>query len=135
MKFNDKLEVIIWRMDISKSEFARQIGITYRGLANYLSGLRKPKKSVLQAISDFTRISEKDLLDEKFELELSREEDFLLNSGKSLREKNEASDFIRQSRGLFAGNSLSEDDKELLFACLEEIFYDAKEKAGKYGRG
>lgn len=135
MKFNDKLEVLIWRMDMSKSDFAKEVGITYRALANYLAGIRIPKKSILQAISDYVGINEKDLVDEKFELELSREEDFLLNSGKTLREKNEAADYIRQSRGLFAGNSLSDDDKELLFACLEEIFYDAKDKATKYGRG
>lgn len=42
MKMNEKLEIMLSRKRIKKTDFAHSIGITYRAFANYLNGTRIP---------------------------------------------------------------------------------------------
>lgn len=117
-----------------KTEYAASIDITYRALANYISGAREPKKDILTKLAKSFNVSPDVLTDDSVSLKLSREEEFLRRAGGRLRDRTHAIEYLEQSRGLFAGNSLSDDDKEALFACLEEIYFDAKKSAKKYGK-
>lgn len=48
MKMNEKLEIMLSRKRIKKTDFAHSIGITYRAFANYLNGTRNPRAETLQ---------------------------------------------------------------------------------------
>lgn len=133
MKFNEKLDILLSRNHVKRVEFADRVGITYRAFAYYMSDNRKPRKSVLEKIAKELKVTPEFLLDEDKEIKLTLEEKFL----RSISEKNsdspdsakitaEASKFLSQSRGLFAGNSLSEEDKQDLMRCLTEIYEDSR---------
>ena len=51
MKMNEKLEIMLSRKRIKKTDFAHSIGITYRAFANYLNGTRNPRAETLLKVS------------------------------------------------------------------------------------
>jgi len=128
MRLNEKLEVMIWRKGMKKTEFAGEIGITYRALANYISGARQPKKSVLLKIAAALDTDMVFLTDDAKSLTLSSEERFYFSATSEGRGLLDAKFYLEKTRELFAGNKLSEQDKQALFTCVTEIYFDAKNK-------
>lgn len=126
MKMNEKLEIMLGRKRIRKTDFAHSVGITYRAFANYMNGSRRPKKEILVKMADRLGMSPEHLGDDEFDLELTIEERFIKRTYASDRDKATAMQVLSESRGLFAGNSLSDEDKEALFQCLLEIYNDSK---------
>lgn len=133
MKFNEKLDILLSRRHVKRVEFADRVGITYRAFAYYMSDNRKPRKNVLARIAKELKVTPEFLLDEDQEIKLTMEEKFLRNiseknsdSPDSAKLTAEASRFLTQSRGLFAGNTLSEEDKQDLMRCLTEIYEDSR---------
>lgn len=126
MKMNEKIEIILGRKRIRKSDLAHNVGITYRAFANYMNGSRKPRPSTLSKIAEELQVSTEFLLDDSQELELTVEERFIKRVCASDADKAQTAQFLAQSRGLFAGNALSADDKEALLKCLLEIYEDSK---------
>lgn len=133
MKFNEKLDILLSRKRIKRVDFADRVGITYRAFAYYMSDNRKPRKSVLDRIAKELNVTPEFLLDDTKEISLSLEEKFLRSisekssdSPESAKMTAEASKFLSQSRGLFAGNTLSEEDKQDLMRCLTEIYEDSR---------
>lgn len=130
MKLNEKLEYLLARKRVSKTEFAQSVGITYRAFFYYLTGERKPRKDILRRIADNLDVTAEFLADDNAELELTADERFiktLLDSGKSSAG---AIKFFEESKGLFAGNSISDEDKEFLIKCLNEIYLDSRKNSG-----
>ena len=126
MKLSEKLDILISRRRIHKSTFAQNIGITYRALANYISGNRRPRPDLLVRIAKELDVPAELLVDDTQELELTVEERFLKRVHVGEPEKAQAAQFLAQSRGLFAGNALAPEDKEALLNCLMEIYEDSK---------
>lgn len=129
MKMNEKIELLLNRRHIKKNDFADSVGITYRAFANYLSESRSPRKAILERIADALDTTPEFLLDDNQELELTAEERFLKRVSDSGRDTTDAEKFLTQSRGLFAGNKLSDDDKEFLLECLTEIYNDSRSES------
>ncbi|MDE6727511.1 MAG: helix-turn-helix domain-containing protein [Oscillospiraceae bacterium] len=126
MKFNEKLDILLTRRNIKRVDFADRVGITYRAFAYYMSDTRKPRKSVLVRIAKALNVTPEFLLDDKMELNLTQEEKFIREMSSSGKNPAEAAKFLSQSRGLFAGNELSEEDKYNLMRCLTEIYEDSR---------
>ena len=74
MKMNEKLEIMLSRKRIKKTDFAHSIGITYRAFANYLNGTRNPRAETLQKMADQLQLTPEFLKDDSQELELRSEE-------------------------------------------------------------
>lgn len=126
MKLNEKLEIMLSRKRIKKTDFANSIGITYRAFANYLNGSRTPRADTLKKMADQLQLTPEFLTDDDQEIELTIEERFIRRICVSETDKAQASQFLAQSRGLFAGNTLSSEDKESLIKCLMEIYEDSR---------
>lgn len=131
MKMNEKLEIMLSRKRIKKTDFAHSIGITYRAFANYLNGTRNPRAETLQKMADQLQLTPEFLKDDSQELELTVEEQFILKICASDADKAQAAQFLAQSRGLFAGNMLNSEDKESLIKCLMEIYEDSRDNSGE----
>ena len=71
------------------------------------------------------------LLKDSQELELTVEEQFIRKICASDADKAQAAQFLAQSRGLFAGNTLNSEDKESLIKCLMEIYEDSRDNSGE----
>ena len=131
MKMNEKLEIMLSRKRIKKTDFAHSIGITYRAFANYLNGTRNPRAETLQKMADQLQLTPEFLKDDSQELELTVEEQFIRKICASDADKAHAAQFLAQSRGLFAGNTLNSEDKESLIMCLMEIYEDSRDNSGE----
>ena len=131
MKMNEKLEIMLSRKRIKKTDFAHSIGITYRAFANYLNGTRNPRAETLQKMADQLQLTPEFLKDDSQELELTLEEQFIRKICASDADKAQAAQFLAQSRGLFAGNTLNSEDKESLIKCLMEIYEDSRDNSGE----
>lgn len=133
MKFNEKLDILLNRRNIKRVEFAEKVGITYRAFAYYISDNRTPRRSVLERIARELNVTPEFLLDDSIEIQLSNEETLIRkisarneNSPETAKLTAEATRFLSQSKGLFAGNALSEEDKYDLMRCLTEIYEDSR---------
>jgi len=131
MKMNEKLEIMLSRKRIKKTDFAHSIGITYRAFANYLNGTRNPRAETLQKMADQLQLTPEFLKDDSQELELTVEEQFIRKICASDADMAQAAQFLAQSRGLFAGNTLNSEDKESLIKCLMEIYEDSRDNSGE----
>lgn len=131
MKLGEKLEYLLARKRLNKADFAKNVGVTNRALYYYISGERLPRKKVLKQMAEELGVEEEFLANDKIELELTSDERFiktLLESGKT---NAGAVKFLEESKGLFAGNSISNEDKEFLINCLNEIYLDSRKKDDK----
>ncbi len=125
MKMNEKIEIMLGRKRMKKTEFAESVGITYRAFANYMNGSRTPRPAILNRIADGLGLTPEFLTDDEKDLELTIEERFIKRMYDSGRDPAEAVGFLTKSRGLFAGNELSQEDKGFLLEVLTEILIDS----------
>lgn len=125
MLLGEKLEILISRKHMSKTDFAEKIGITYRGLANYLNGSRKPKKEVLERISNELGTSVDFLTNDSRNLILDSKERFVFNSTSDSASVKEAADYLEKGREIFECKTMSQEDKQALFSCLTEMYFNS----------
>lgn len=128
MTFRDKVEILLRRKGYKKTEFADKLGITYRALANYMSGARRPRAAILRRIQEELEVTADFLFDEKQGLVLDSEERFLYNSSEESTDTDKAMELLRQAKTVFQSDGLVSTDKQSLFSCLTEIYFDAINK-------
>ncbi|MDR1754047.1 MAG: helix-turn-helix transcriptional regulator [Eubacterium sp.] len=128
MELGLKLELLLRRRNYKKVDFAKDIGITYRALANYLAGKRKPREAILDRIAELLNTSPQILSDPRQSILMDSEERFIFNSSSGQRGIFEAADLLKRAKSIFSGNTLKNDDKQTLFACLSEIYFNEKQK-------
>ena len=131
MKMNEKLEIMLSRKRIKKTDFAHSIGITSARLQIILTVPAIPVPETLQKMADQLQLTPEFLKDDSQELELTVEEQFIRKICASDADKAQAAQFLAQSRGLFAGNTLNSEDKESLIKCLMEIYEDSRDNSGE----
>ena len=131
MKMNEKLDILLYRKRIRRVDFAESVGITYRAFAYYMSDTRRPRKSVLERIAKELDVTPEFLADDSVDMELTLEEHFIKRITDRGNDPTAAMKFLAQSRGLLAGNSLSEEDKSNLMRCLTEIYEDSLKNGKK----
>lgn len=125
MTFKDKIEILLLRKGYKKTEFAEKIGITYRALANYLAGTRSPKKAIMNKIENELGVTSSFLLDNNQSLVLNSEEGFFYNCSKDSVDSDKAMELLNQTKKLFSGNGLTSEDKQALFSCITEIYFNS----------
>lgn len=128
---NEKLDILLNRKRIRRVDFAESVGITYRAFAYYMSDTRRPRKSVLERIAKELDVTPEFLADDNIDMELTLEEHFIKRITDRGNDPTAAMKFLVQSRGLLAGNSLSEEDKSNLMRCLTEIYEDSLKNGKK----
>ncbi len=126
MTIEEKMDIMLNRRNIKRVDFAESVGITYRAFAYYMSGTRKPRRSILERIAKKLDTTPEFLLDDSKNLELTAEEKLIRTIARRGVDTSEAEKFLSKSRGLFAGNTLTSDDKARLMRCLAEIYEDSR---------
>ena len=126
MKLSEKLDILLTRRNERRVDFAEKIGITYRAFAYYMSDTRNPRRGILERIAKELNVSPEFLLDDSVDIKLTQEENFIRKLTENGKKSSDAVKFLSQSKGLFAGNSLSEEDKYNLMRCLTEIYEDSR---------
>lgn len=127
MQFGEKLKQLRTQHNMTQVDLAAKLGVTPRTLQNYENGKMYPKQTAL-----FGKIAE--LFNVKTDYLLTDEDYYIMDAvekggRKSMRD---VQTLVTEIGGLFAGGSLSEDDKEQVMMTINDLYWKAKQKNKKY---
>jgi len=137
MTIGEKIKLLRKRTGMTQAELAEKLAVTTRAVIYFEKNQRHPSDEIIKRLAEIYEISEEVLADDRKDLELTKEEKFIqrAKSEDNKRGKTEAEKFLEKCRVFFAGGSVSDEDMDLVFESLTEIFFDAKRKAkDKYGK-
>jgi len=137
MTIGEKIKLLRKRARMTQAELAEKLDVTTRSVIYFEKEQRNPSDDVMTKLSAVFDVPEDVLFDDRRSLELTKEEKFIqrAKSEDQKRGKTEAERFLDKCRVFFAGGSVSDEDMDLVFESLTEIFFDAKRKAKEsYGK-
>ena len=124
MNLPQKLEILIRRKAMTKTDFATLSGITYRALANYISGGRKPRPGILAKMAENLDTTTEFLLNDSKSLILTSEERFIFNAKSPEPVINAGLDLLCEARKIFGNSQLTQTDRQALFSLISEIYFN-----------
>ena len=127
--FGERLKALRTARGLTQEELCQELGIVRKTLSDYENGRRYPKST--QMISKICTIFEvsSDFL-------IGKEDELILEAGSryGARGSAKARKLINETTALFAGGELNEEDKELVFRAISELFWETREENKKYAR-
>ncbi len=100
---------------LTQEEMARRISVPLRTYQNYETGKYHPKNTEVYA-----------RLSGEFGLSIDELLGGVSPSGSLEDPQRQSTELLKTARGLFAGASLSEEDKDLLMQSISEAYWQAK---------
>lgn len=137
MTIGEKIKLLRKRARMTQAELAENLVVTTRAVIYFEKNQRNPSDEVMTKLSSVFNVPRDVLSDDRRSLDLTKEEKFIqrAKSEDQKRGKTEAERFLEKCRVFFAGGSVSDEDMDLVFESLTEIFFDAKRKAKEsYGK-
>lgn len=131
MELKDKLEILIKRNGYKKTDFASAVSITYRALANYISGARTPRAKTLSDMAVLLGVSEELLTDDTVDLILSSDEKLYFNGTSPSETREKADEILSEVSELLNDKDFTESDKTAFFSCVAEKYFAGKAKKHK----
>jgi len=121
MTFAEKFKREREMKEMTQQQVADGIGLTRKMISLYEKGASLPRsRDAYQKIADFFGVDVNYLL--------SDNEDFIVRATEKYgaRGKRQAQDLVDGISGLFAGGTLSEQDKDAVMKALQDIYWDSK---------
>lgn len=121
MTFGEKFKLERDKKELTQQEVADGLGINRRMITRYENGLSFPRtKEAYRKIADFFGVDVNYLLTEDEEFVVQASEQY------GSRGMKQAQDLIEGMSGLFAGGSLSDQDKDAVMKALQDIYWESK---------
>ena len=118
-------------LGITQTELAEKIGVTLRTISKY----EMPRGANLQKLAEVLGVSIAYLSnDEIVDPAYGLEESPYIESARAVYGKRGAADveqLLTQTRALFAGGDVPEEDKELFFQAVTEAYFANKQRASE----
>ncbi|HAS20718.1 MAG TPA: hypothetical protein DCR16_03185 [Lachnospiraceae bacterium] len=141
-KFGEKIKLRREELGISQEQLGNLCGVSRRTIVSYETMGKFPRASTLSRLSRALGVtarylSRDDLDDPQAGME---EEPFVQAAQEAFgrRAADEMAELLSRSQALFAGGSLSEDQKDLFFEAVSRAYFmnkqHAREKFGRSGR-
>ncbi|MBO4217286.1 MAG: helix-turn-helix transcriptional regulator [Clostridia bacterium] len=108
MSFAETLKEKRTAKGLSQQKLADAAGVSLRSICNYESGAREPGIAVLRRLAD----------------SLGTTSEILIGSERDV----EVDDVITDLHALFAGDDMSEEDRDKVFQAVSEMYFDAKKR-------
>lgn len=121
MTFAEKFKEERVKKELTQQQVADSLGITRKMITLYEKGTSLPRtREAYKKIADFFGVDVNHLLTE--------DEDFVVQATEKYgaRGKKQAQDLVDGISGLFAGGTLSEQDKDAVMKALQDIYWDSK---------
>lgn len=131
MTVGEKIKLLRRRERMTQARLAEFLNVTTRSVIYYERNQRNPSEEIIKKVSELFDVPMVILIDDRQFIDLTKEERFIqrAKSEDSKRGKTEAERFLDKCRVFFAGGSVSDEDMNLVFESLTELFFDAKRKA------
>ncbi|MDY5015013.1 MAG: helix-turn-helix transcriptional regulator [Eubacteriales bacterium] len=126
MTFGEKLRALRLSKKLTQAELAASLRVTSRTLINYELGKCMPKQTeVLARIATLFDVSVDYLMnDEEVCVRDTREHG-------NPEADEEVRRLLADVSGLFAGGRLSDEDRDYVMRAINDLYWEAREKAGK----
>lgn len=121
MTFAEKFKKERVKKELTQQQVADSLGITRKMITLYEKGTSLPRtREAYKKIADFFGVDVNYLLTE--------DENFVVQATEKYgtRGKKQAQDLVDGISGLFAGGTLSEQDKDAVMKALQDIYWDSK---------
>ena len=121
MTFGEKFKAERLKKNLTQQDVADALGINRRMITRYENGLSFPRtKDAYRKIADLFGVGVNYLLTE--------DEDFVVRASEQYgtRGMKQAQELIDGMSGLFAGGTLSEQDKDAVMKALQDIYWESK---------
>lgn len=122
-------------LNMTQKELADQVGTTVRTISSYEAAGSKPRGLNLRKLCTVLNVSEAYLLNDEIEDETyGLEEAPYIESARVAYGKKGAADveqLLTQTRAMFAGGDVPEEDKELFFQAVTEAYFANKQRASE----
>ena len=121
MTFAEKFKEERVKKELTQQQVADSLGITRKMITLYEKGTSLPRtREAYKKIADFFGVAVNYLLTE--------DENFVVQATEKYgaRGKKQAQDLVDGISGLFAGGTLSEQDKDAVMKALQDIYWDSK---------
>ena len=121
MTFGEKFKIQREKLGLTQQQVADALGINRRMITRYENGISFPRtKEAYRKIAEFFEVDINYLLTEEEEFAVQASEQY------GSRGMQEAQELIHSMSGLFAGGSLSEQDKDAVMKALQDIYWESK---------
>lgn len=122
-------------LNMTQKDLADQVGTTVRTISSYEAAGSKPRGLNLRKLCTVLNVSEAYLLNDEIEDETyGLEEAPYIESARTAFGKKGAADveqLLTQTRAMFAGGDVPEEDKELFFQAVTEAYFANKRRASE----
>ena len=122
-------------LNMTQKDLADQVGTTARTISSYEAAGSKPRGLNLRKLCTVLNVSEAYLLNDEIEDETyGLEEAPYIESARAIYGKKGATDveqLLTQTRAMFAGGDVPEEDKELFFQAVTEAYFANKKRASE----
>lgn len=121
MEFGEKIKKARTECGLSQTELAVKSGLSLRSIQNYESGQRHPANiSIVKNIATALGVSYEYLLDDRSQYVI----DAAARGGESAA--TDIDRLLSDIQGLFAGGSLSQQDRDKVMKAVNEIYWETK---------
>ena len=121
MTFGEKFRAEREKRNLTQQEVADGLGINRRMITRYEHGLSFPRsRDAYKKIADYFEVDVNYLLTEDEEFVVQATEQY------GSRGMKHAQDLIEGMSGLFAGGTLSDQDKDAVMKALQDIYWESK---------
>ena len=136
MTLGEKLKYLRARKNMTQLELSEKIGVTLRSVKYYEKNERFPEDDVLNKISNTLDTSVTFLKNDEKDIEFTKQELFLQAAKEQYGTKGakDAKKTLDNVRGLLYDDDLSGESKEAFLSVIEELYFESKDIAKKYGK-
>lgn len=127
MTFGEKIRSLRKGKKMSQQELASMVGVSYRTIRSWEVEGRYPKQNILyQKLADALQCDVSYLMNENASFITEASEQFGNRGAK------QAQQILEQAAAMFAGGSLSDEDKIAFMDDMQMLYLDSKRRAKKY---
>lgn len=137
--FSEKVKKMRLERNMTQGEVAKKVGITLQSVSFYENGTKRPRNKTMFKLAEALGVSYKYLTDDTCEdpyEDIDKDPYMGEIQGKyDNKAMRDVGELLDESKALFAGGRLSQDEKDAFFEAVMKAYITCKEAAReKYGK-
>ena len=135
MTIGEKIKLARKNSGLTQVQLAEKINVSVRTIKAYENNDQKPRQGNLYMLARVTRVSIKYLTDETCEdpTEDLEKDGYIIQARElhGTKGAHDVQELLDDNAALFAGGELSDDEKDIFFQTIMELYLDSKKQAKK----